>query len=164
MECKVHSEEDLHRKLDFSVIFLIQTTSAAKKWWHAKSSHKKNQSSFWNYRENKNTCDPCIILGLELSPRHRWIFCQIKVWGWRINKSASGGKLFTLKVQILILFTIFFQFLPLIMKVVQPVQTFGVSSSNILIILDLDVQLGLFILKWYQCCTKHSIKKLFLDC
>ena len=47
------------------------------------------------------------------------------------------------------------------MKVVQPVQTFGVSSSTILI-LDLDVQLGLFIWKWYQYCTKHSIKNSFL--
>ena len=48
-----------------------------------------------------------------------------------------------------------------IMKVVQPVQTFGFSSSNILI-LDLDVQLGLYIFNWFQYCTKHSIKNSFL--
>ena len=30
------AKEDLHRKLDFSVILLIETTSAGMKWWHAK--------------------------------------------------------------------------------------------------------------------------------
>ena len=29
------TKEDLHRKLDFSVILLLQTTSAGMKWWHA---------------------------------------------------------------------------------------------------------------------------------